>query len=87
MKGKTNPINHETGRCKSIFCLILSLQPLISKSQNKIIKIGCLFFILLSFKPGVGFKIVYLAVFLYDVTGKKIHKVIFIIKIFKPLLQ
>ena len=53
---ETDPMNHEIGRCKSIFCLILSLHSLISKSQNKTINIGSLVFILESTKSVVGLK-------------------------------
>ena len=58
LRAKTDPINHETGRCKSIFCRILSRQSAISKSQNKTIKIGCLLFILESATAVLGFKII-----------------------------
>ena len=57
LRVETDPMNHEIGRCKSIFCLILSLHSLISKSQNRTINIGCLLFILESTKSVVGLKI------------------------------
>ena len=57
LRVETDPMNHEIGRCKRIFCLILSLHWLISKSQNRTINIGSLVFILESTKSVVGLKI------------------------------
>ena len=75
---KTDPMNHEIGRCKSIFCLILSLHSLISKSQNRTINIGSLLFILESTKSVVGLKI-----YLFHVWYMKKSKV----SVFEPWFQ